>query len=97
MAGPIAAVRVPTVVVYGTADTIVPARLSRQVAARPVATVELPGAGHHDPVMLVYSPHEYATSVYHQAWFDAPDYPAKTPVAPWPTGRPPAALRVDHP
>ncbi|MFC8617344.1 cellulase family glycosylhydrolase [Micromonospora purpureochromogenes] len=28
---------------------------------------------------LVYSPHEYATSVYHQAWFDAPDYPANMP------------------
>ncbi len=55
VAGPIASVRVPTVVVYGTADTIVPARLSRQVAAAaggPVATVELPGAGHNDPVML---------------------------------------------
>ena len=28
---------------------------------------------------LVYSPHEYATSVYHQKWFDAPDYPANMP------------------
>ncbi|NUS04037.1 MAG: cellulase family glycosylhydrolase [Nonomuraea sp.] len=28
---------------------------------------------------LVYSPHEYATSVYHQAWFDAPNYPANMP------------------
>ena len=28
---------------------------------------------------LVYSPHEYATSVYHQSWFDAPDYPANMP------------------
>jgi endoglucanase len=28
---------------------------------------------------LVYSPHEYATSVYHQTWFDAPDYPANMP------------------
>jgi endoglucanase len=28
---------------------------------------------------LVYSPHEYATSVYRQAWFDAPDFPANMP------------------
>ncbi|HEY0000657.1 MAG TPA: glycoside hydrolase family 5 protein [Actinoplanes sp.] len=28
---------------------------------------------------LVYSPHEYATSVYHQAWFDDPTYPANMP------------------
>ncbi|MGC5016281.1 cellulase family glycosylhydrolase [Streptosporangium sp. DT93] len=28
---------------------------------------------------LVYSPHEYATSVYRQAWFDAPNYPANMP------------------
>ncbi|MGW6496663.1 cellulase family glycosylhydrolase [Nonomuraea angiospora] len=28
---------------------------------------------------LVYSPHDYATSVYHQTWFDAPDYPANLP------------------
>ncbi|AEV84994.1 endoglucanase [Actinoplanes sp. SE50] len=28
---------------------------------------------------LVYSPHEYATSVYHQAWFDDPSYPANMP------------------
>lgn len=28
---------------------------------------------------LVYSPHEYATSVYRQTWFDAPDYPANMP------------------
>ncbi|WP_330463968.1 cellulase family glycosylhydrolase [Micromonospora zamorensis] len=28
---------------------------------------------------LVYSPHEYATSVYRQSWFDAPDYPANMP------------------
>ena len=25
---------------------------------------------------LVYSPHDYAISVYHQSWFDAPNYPA---------------------
>ncbi|MFI5842277.1 cellulase family glycosylhydrolase [Catenuloplanes sp. NPDC051500] len=28
---------------------------------------------------LVYSPHEYATSVYHQKWFDDPSYPANMP------------------
>ncbi|GIF08294.1 endoglucanase [Actinoplanes siamensis] len=28
---------------------------------------------------LVYSPHEYATSVYRQAWFDDPSYPANLP------------------
>jgi endoglucanase len=28
---------------------------------------------------LVYSPHEYATSVYHQDWFDDPTYPANMP------------------
>ena len=28
---------------------------------------------------LVYSPHEYATSVYDQTWFHAPDYPANLP------------------
>ncbi|SCG71042.1 cellulase family glycosylhydrolase [Micromonospora coxensis] len=28
---------------------------------------------------LVYSPHEYATSVYEQSWFKAPDYPANMP------------------
>jgi endoglucanase len=28
---------------------------------------------------LVYSPHEYAISVYHQDWFDEPNYPANLP------------------
>ncbi|MEU8261146.1 cellulase family glycosylhydrolase [Micromonospora sp. NPDC048999] len=28
---------------------------------------------------LVYSPHEYAISVYHQKWFDDPTYPANMP------------------
>uniref|UniRef100_UPI0031E16080 cellulase family glycosylhydrolase n=1 Tax=Saccharothrix mutabilis TaxID=33921 RepID=UPI0031E16080 len=31
------------------------------------------------PNRLVYSPHEYATSVYRQKWFDAPEYPANMP------------------
>ncbi|MFG1949010.1 alpha/beta hydrolase [Nonomuraea sp. NPDC048826] len=51
----VAAVRVPTVVVYGSADTIIPAGQSRAVAAAaagPVTVVEVPGAGHNDPVFL---------------------------------------------
>jgi endoglucanase len=28
---------------------------------------------------VVYSPHEYATSVFHQTWFDDPSYPANMP------------------
>ncbi|MGI5282394.1 alpha/beta hydrolase [Nonomuraea polychroma] len=51
----ITAVRAPTVVVYGTRDTIVPARLSRavaQAAGGRVTTVELAGAGHNDLSML---------------------------------------------
>ncbi|NBE97294.1 alpha/beta hydrolase [Nonomuraea sp. KC401] len=51
----VAHVRVPTVVVWGTADTIVPPRLSRAVAkaaAGPVTTVEVPGAGHNDLALL---------------------------------------------
>ncbi|MDA0638196.1 alpha/beta fold hydrolase [Nonomuraea sp. MCN248] len=50
-----AAVRVPVVVVYGTADTIVPPGQSRAVAAAaagPATVVEIPGAGHNDPVLL---------------------------------------------
>lgn len=31
------------------------------------------------PNRVVYSPHEYATSVYHQTWFDDPSYPANMP------------------
>ncbi|MFI6483073.1 cellulase family glycosylhydrolase [Nonomuraea sp. NPDC050663] len=31
------------------------------------------------PNRLVYSPHDYATSVYRQTWFDAPNYPANLP------------------
>jgi pimeloyl-ACP methyl ester carboxylesterase len=55
VAGRIAAVRAPVVVVYGTRDTIVPAALSREVAeaAGDRATiVELAGAGHNDLSML---------------------------------------------
>lgn len=53
--GRIAAVRVPTVVVYGTADTIVPPEQSRAVARAaggPVTVVEVPGAGHNDLRLL---------------------------------------------
>lgn len=32
-----------------------------------------------NPDKLVYSPHDYPASVYRQAWFDAPDYPANMP------------------
>lgn len=51
----VAAIRAPIVVVYGTADTIVPAGQSRAVAAAaagPVTVVEIAGAGHNDPVFL---------------------------------------------
>jgi fermentation-respiration switch protein FrsA (DUF1100 family) len=51
----IARVRVPTVVVYGAADTIVPPEQSRAVAAAaggPVELVEVAGAGHNDDVLL---------------------------------------------
>lgn len=48
-------VDVPTTVVYGTADEIVPSAQSRQVAeaaAGTTETVEIEGAGHNDPVMF---------------------------------------------
>jgi uncharacterized protein len=51
-------VRVPTVVVYGSADSIVPPEQSRAVAeaaAGPVTVVEIPGADHNDPVLLAGS------------------------------------------
>jgi len=51
----IAGVRVPTTVVLGTADTIVPPAQSRQVAeaaARLHRLVEVPGADHNDAVLL---------------------------------------------
>jgi fermentation-respiration switch protein FrsA (DUF1100 family) len=49
------AVRVPTTVVYGGADSIVPPAQSRAVAAASagrVTVVEVPGADHNDPVLL---------------------------------------------
>ena len=51
----IARLDVPTTVVYGTADTIVPPGQSRAVAdaaAHLVRAVEVPGADHNDPVLL---------------------------------------------
>ena len=51
----IAGVRVPTTVVYGTADTIVPPAQSRRVtdaAAQLHRRVEVPGADHNDRVLL---------------------------------------------
>jgi fermentation-respiration switch protein FrsA (DUF1100 family) len=50
----IRAVRCPVVVVAGGADDIVPAGLSRRLydaAAEPKRYVEVPGAGHNDPVL----------------------------------------------
>jgi fermentation-respiration switch protein FrsA (DUF1100 family) len=49
------AIRVPTAVVYGTADSIVPPAQSRAVAAAAagrVTVVAVPGADHNDPVLL---------------------------------------------
>lgn len=51
----IAGIDVPTTVVYGSADTIVPPAQSREVAAAaagPVVEVEIEGAGHNDLVMF---------------------------------------------
>ncbi|WP_344971586.1 alpha/beta hydrolase [Streptosporangium fragile] len=51
----LASVRVPTTIVYGSRDTIVPPHLSRSVgeaAGGPVRVIEVPGAGHNDPVLF---------------------------------------------
>lgn len=51
----VARLDVPIVVVHGTADSVVPSRLSAEVAAaaeRLVAEVVLPGVDHNDPVMF---------------------------------------------
>lgn len=48
-------IRVPTLVVYGSADSIVPPDQSRAVAgaaAGPVTVVEIHGADHNDPALL---------------------------------------------
>jgi fermentation-respiration switch protein FrsA (DUF1100 family) len=49
----------PTVVIYGTADSVVPPRQSRAVAARaagPVRLVAVQGADHNDPVLVDGAP-----------------------------------------
>jgi fermentation-respiration switch protein FrsA (DUF1100 family) len=51
----LARVRVPTVVIYGTKDSIVPPEQSRAVAEAaggPTRTVAVQGADHNDPVLL---------------------------------------------
>ena len=51
----VAEVEVPTVVIYGEADTIIPPEMSRQVAdsaAGPTQVVSVPGAGHNDRALL---------------------------------------------
>lgn len=53
---PIARVEVPTVIIYGTEDAIVPPEQSRAVAAAaggPVRTVPVAGADHNDAALLV--------------------------------------------
>ena len=55
VAGPITGVTAPTLVVYGTADSVVPAVQSRAVAASaagPVTVVVVEGADHNDAVLL---------------------------------------------
>ena len=50
----IRSVSVPTTVIYGTADSVVPARQSRTVADRaagPTRVVEIEGADHNDPAL----------------------------------------------
>lgn len=51
---PVRSVGAPLLVVTGTADRIVPLRLSRQVfrvAGEPKRMIEVPGAGHNDPAL----------------------------------------------
>jgi fermentation-respiration switch protein FrsA (DUF1100 family) len=55
LAEQLAGVRVPTTIVYGTDDAIVPAELSRAVAAAaggPVRLIEVEGADHNDRALL---------------------------------------------
>lgn len=55
VADQLAEVAVPTTVVYGTADSIIPPAQSREVAAAaagPVEVVEISGAGHNDAAMF---------------------------------------------
>jgi hypothetical protein len=49
----VARLRVPTVVVLGTADSVIPPAQSREVAtAAGARLIEVPGADHNDPVLL---------------------------------------------
>jgi uncharacterized protein len=55
LAEQVARVRVPTTIVYGEDDTIVPAGLSRAVAdaaGGPTRLIEIAGADHNDPALL---------------------------------------------
>jgi len=55
VAGLMDRISVPTVVVYGTADSIIPPEQSREVASRaagPVEVVAVEGADHNDPVLF---------------------------------------------
>jgi pimeloyl-ACP methyl ester carboxylesterase len=55
VADTVAAVRVPTLVIYGSADTVVPPEQSRAVAdgaGGPVEILVLPGADHNDRILL---------------------------------------------
>jgi pimeloyl-ACP methyl ester carboxylesterase len=48
-------VQVPTTVIYGTADTVIPPELSQavaQAAAGPSTVIAVPGANHNDQVLL---------------------------------------------
>jgi uncharacterized protein len=59
VAGLIGRITAPTVVIYGTADSVVPPAQSRAVAARaggPVRLLAVPGADHNDPVLLNGAP-----------------------------------------
>ena len=52
-------IKAPTIVVYGTADSVVPAAQSRAVAERAgalVRAVEVPGADHNDEVLFTGAP-----------------------------------------
>jgi len=52
-------IKAPTIVVYGTADSVVPAAQSRTVAERAgalVRAVEVPGADHNDEVLFTGAP-----------------------------------------
>ncbi|MBD0324553.1 MAG: alpha/beta hydrolase [Aldersonia sp.] len=69
----VARVHVPTTVVYGTADTIVPADHSERVAAAaagPVERLALPGVGHNDAEMFGPRIVEAVVALAHRAIAD---------------------------